>query len=158
MFGPRHTIESVAKKLIDGLDQGTVILPREESPQIDIENVELVMRSALARSRRQQAALIALGLVAAAVGICIAITQVITPPDASPGTGALQYRWPVLLLLSLIGMVIGFLCSLKAGERAAELKTFIHIYNLADQSTARRLAQREAPRLLRERELQAVAD
>ena len=162
MFGPKHTVESVAKELIDGFDQGTVVLRREESPQITMEitfeNLEGIMKSALARSRRKEAFFVGLGLTAAAVGIAVVTVQIVSHVDASQGTGWLRYGWPLAVLVSLVGVVVGFLVGRRAGERSAELNTFIRIYKLADQNTARRLAQREAPKLLRGREFQAAPE
>ncbi len=45
MFGPKHTIESVTKELVNGLEEGTIILHREAPTEADVETFESMMNS-----------------------------------------------------------------------------------------------------------------
>lgn len=151
MFGPRHSIESVSKELVDGLDEGTVVLRPEDSIAIDIENFKSMMRVILARQRRWFILTLCLGIPVALASALIALAFVLDPesqakPDGSPA------RWALMVLGCIVGAVIEFVFSYKFRVRTAELKTYLRVLELADESTARRLVHRVRPKF-REREL-----
>jgi hypothetical protein len=52
MLSPRHTFESVAKDLADGLEEGTIVLHPAEPTEADVKNFESMAEAELARYRR----------------------------------------------------------------------------------------------------------
>jgi len=152
MFGPKHTIESVTKELVDGLEEGTIILHPEEPTEADVENFKSMMKTTLARFRRREFALLTVSALAALVSIAIVFVDVVFQPENPSQAGDPHSRWAVMLLGCIVGATISFLFGLKTRERSVELKTYIRVLKMADDSTARRLVLREGPRL-REREL-----
>jgi len=151
MFGPRHTLESVTRELVDGFEEGTVVLRPEDLPDVDIEDFESRMRTSLARYRRREIAVLSLSMLAAIASIGIAVVQLLLHPESQTHTKDPHTLW-VALLGCIVGALMGFAFGYKSRERSVELKTFIRLLKLADPSTARRLAIREGPRL-RERQL-----
>lgn len=45
MFTPKHTVESITRELIDGLDRGTVILNELPEPKIIVMNVTITIET-----------------------------------------------------------------------------------------------------------------
>jgi hypothetical protein len=152
MFGPKHTIESVTKELVDGLEEGTTILHPEELTEADVENFASMMKVTLARSRRREAALLAIGTLSAIVSIVIVLVQVVFYPESQPYLSHTHISLTTILLGFILGAVMGYVLGFKARERSVELKIYIRILKMADAITARKLVLREGPRL-REREL-----
>jgi len=151
MFRQIHTIESVSKELVDGLEEGTIVLRPEDSIAIDIENFESEMRVILARHRRRIILMLCLIIPVTLVSALIGLALVLHPegqakPDGSPT------RWAVMVLGGVVGAVMGFMFSYKLRASTAELETYLRVLELADESTARRLVLRVGPKL-REREL-----
>ena len=137
MFGPRHTIESVTQEVVDGLEEGTIILRPEEPTDADVEDFESMMKTTLARYRRREVALLTASIFGAAVSILIALVQIGEP----------HARWAIMLVPCIGGALMGFVLGYKTRERSIELKTYIRVLKMADPSTARRLVLRVAPQL-----------
>ena len=137
MFGPRHTIESVTQEVVDGLEEGTIILRPEEPTDADVEDFESMMKTTLARYRRREVALLTASILGAAVSILIALVQIGEP----------HARWAIMLVPCIGGALMGFVFGYKTRERSIELKTYIRVLKMAGPSTARRLVLRVAPQL-----------
>ena len=71
MFGPRHTFESVAKDLVDGLEKGTIVLHPDEPTEADVEKFESAMEVAITRFQRRAAVLLVLGSLCILAGIMV---------------------------------------------------------------------------------------
>ena len=152
MFGPRHTIESVTKELVDGLEAGTVILRPEEPTEADVERFESMMKTSLARYRRRAVAVLTLSSLAAIASIAIALVPILLRSESQSKLGEPYTEWAVALSFSIVGALFGFVFGFRMRERSIELKTYIRVLKMADSGTARRLVLRVGPKL-REREL-----
>jgi hypothetical protein len=145
MFGPKHTFESVAKDLVDGLERGTIVLHPAEPTEADIKNFESMVKARLTSYRR-----IAIGLwvvTALLVTTAVLLPVILLPKDQS--LAGFPYGGPVefAILGFFAGMVTGHLFALRAHKRSVELMTFIQILKMADATTARRLVLWEGARL-----------
>src|SRR3954467_136291 len=112
MFGPRHTIESVTKELVDGLEERTIVLRLEDSTKVDIEDFESRIRTSLARYRRREILLLSLSALSAVASIVVVLMLVFLHPE-----GQEQTRDPNSLWLTVLGCIIGTLMGFVAGYR-----------------------------------------
>src|SRR4051812_26565052 len=73
MFRPKHTIEAVAKELIEGLDEGSVILSDGGNEQIDLvalqKDLADTINARVRRSRRLIVISVVVGLLAFLGGV-----------------------------------------------------------------------------------------
>jgi hypothetical protein len=147
MFGPKHTFESVAKELADGLEKGTIALHPEEPTEADVENFESMAIKNLAKYQRRLIAQLIVGNLCLVSGAYILWgPDVIYQGDHLRG-GILRAGWAISFAGSVLGAAAGFIGGLRSREHWVELKTFIRILKLADAETAKRLVLWERPRL-----------
>lgn len=84
MFGVKHTANSVAKELVEGLEDGSIVLRPEDLPAVSLEEVENRLREELANSQKSErrvlvaAPMSAIGFV---VGIATAFWASKTAPE-----------------------------------------------------------------------------
>jgi hypothetical protein len=147
MLGPRHTFESVAKDLADGLEEGTIVLHPAEPTEADVKNLESMAEAELARYRRLEIWLwIITGLlVVTAVSLPIILPAIF--PRSDHHAPEFPHSAELVIVGFFIGLLTGNLLTLKAHKRSVELKTFIQVLKMADASTARRLVLWEGPKL-----------
>jgi hypothetical protein len=138
MFGPTHTIGSVAYDLAAGLEDGTIALRPEEPTEADIKNFESMAEAELARYRRLEIRLWIIFAVLFAIAFSLpVILKVAFPHHAEP---ALEF--PLSAEIAIAGFFMGLLTGhllTKARKRSVELKTFIQVLKMVDAVTARRL-------------------
>jgi len=118
MFGPKHTIESVTKELVNGLEEGTIILQREVPTEADVETFESMMT--LARFRRVAVALLTVSTLAAIVSIAIVLVQLVQlvfHPESQSQAGDPHSGWAFMLLGSIVLAVTGFLAGRRVRVR-----------------------------------------
>ncbi len=149
MFGPKHTIESVAKELIDGLEDGTVTLHPKEPTETDIEHFRKSMAEAFERYRRREVIMrtVAAGLL---VSIAVALASAVTTFSFDAGS-KLQpeepySRWTVTFLGCIATLTAAAMLGYRAGKRAAEVRAYDGFLKMADDTTARRILLHEGPR------------
>ena len=144
MLGPKHTLDSVAKTLVNGLEEGTIALYPEEPTEADVENFESMAKASLARYRRMEIGLWV--FTALLVAMAVLLPVILLPKDQSVAGFPYSGRTEVAILGFFAGVVIGTLFARKAHKRSVELKTFIQILKIADISTAKQLVLWEGPR------------
>jgi hypothetical protein len=89
LFGPKRTFHSVVRELVDGLEQGTVVLPGDEHPK------GLPLSEKLPRLRR----------LAVATMVCSILLLVVQ-------VGLALYWWPERYPLLVMGTGVGILAAL----------------------------------------------
>jgi hypothetical protein len=139
MFGPKHTIGSVASELASGLEDGTIALRPEEPTEADIKNFEWMAEAQLARYRRLEIRLWIITFILLLTSLSLpVILRTVFPHNAEP---AIEFPFNAELVLvgGFMGMLVGNLLILKARKRSVELKTFIRVLKMADTVTAGRL-------------------
>ena len=152
MFGPRHTIESVTKELIDGLEEGTVLLRLPEPTEAEIREFELEVRIALRKYRRRHLLWVTLSTLTAIATLAAALTALFLHPQSQTERTDPYMTLAVSLIGGLLGVIAGYAFGYKSGKRTVELKTYMRVLRLADAVTVRRLVLRVRSGL-REREL-----
>jgi len=150
MFGPKHTIESVAKELIDGLEDGTVALHPKEPTETDIENFRRLMAAAFERYRRREATMRTVAAVLVGIALVAASALAATFPFHAGSKLQVEEpysRWVAMFLgyiaVSTVAAILGY----RAGKRAAEVRAYDRFLKMADNITAGRILLREGPRL-----------
>jgi hypothetical protein len=145
MFGPKHTVESVTRRIIDGLHDGTVTLPPEEEP-ISVADARVRLLQALSSFRSRAWTFLALTIILAIASAALAVSIVLS------GHGEESIRSIAQILIALFcfsgvflaGTLIAFL---RAREKATELKVYCSVLKMADEKTAQRLAVRISRKL-----------
>jgi hypothetical protein len=156
MFAPRHTVESVTRDLIDGLDGGTIRLPSEAMKDLTVEDVKEMMKEAMIRYRRRERRLMAALLAASVAGVVTTLLSLLLAieaavrPSSSP---ILAITLAAVIVFVFLGSVILPRRLFRVREKRVELKTFDHVLEVADQETCERLVPDLAGRLRRTKEL-----
>jgi hypothetical protein len=148
MFGPKHTFESVAKEIANGLEEGTITLHPEEPTEADIENFESMAEASIARYQRIE---IGLSIFTGLLLTTAIILPVILPPKNQPLDTSRYSSLMEIAFGFFAGSMTTFLFAVTTRKRSIELKTFIQILKLVDTTTARRLVLWERARLHRRR-------
>jgi hypothetical protein len=147
MFHPKRTFGSVAKELVNGLEDGTVTLHPEEPSEADVENFESMAIRSLAKHQRRLIAQLIGGNLCLFLGIYLLTGPELFDIASQPEGAGLRTIWAISLIVCVIGALSSFLLGLKSRERSIELKTVIRVLELADDTTAKRLVLWEGPRL-----------
>jgi len=153
MFRPKHTIEAVAKELIDGLDEGTVLLSYDGDEQIDVAALQkdlwVTINARARRSQRLIAISVTVGLVAFLGGVvALLLTEQQTLQAYHVGVGGLVFL--------LAGFLFGFAFStyrlMRTREGIADLRAMGQLLKDMDPESAIRVAPGVARRLRKEKE------
>jgi hypothetical protein len=147
MFGPKHTLESVAKALTDGLEKGTIALHPEEPTEADVENFESMAIKSLAKAQYRLVAHLIVGNLFLIMGLTVLTERDVFDLISQPEAAGLRAIWVFSLVICVLGTVSGFVLVLRSQKRSVELKTFIRILKMADATTAKRLVLWEGSRL-----------
>lgn len=140
MFQPRHTVESVTNRIMEGLHDGTVVVPAEEEP-ISVDAAQLQLTRALAVFRKRAWRFLTLTLILAISSAALAVSLVLS--GQGEGSSRLIAQLMILLFCCSGGFMAGCLfVFLKAREKATEIKTYVSVLKFADDKTAQRLASR----------------
>jgi hypothetical protein len=151
MFRPQRTVESVARELIDGLDEGTIeLFPDAE---LSLEDFRSQLAEAIKGSRRRETIFFTVCLILGAMSMAISLVAVLfggrEPASAPDHRTGIFVTAICLLAAGLAGFVVGLM---KARVTTTRLKTYASVLKMADHVTAEHLASQLARKLSRARQ------
>ena|SRR6266540_2880918 len=155
MMGPKYTIEAVTKELIDGLDDGSVVLYHDSLANIDVVDIEQRLSKAIQTGARQSRLLIYASLV---IGLLCFFGGVLALLLVEKQALQAYHIGVGALIALLFGILLGFAFStytvMKTREEIAELRAYHQILTNMDPDSAARIATQIAARLPRQNQFQ----
>jgi hypothetical protein len=139
LYGPKHTVESVVKELIEGLDEGTIVAREEELPHISKLEATEKIDGDLFRYRKKErfflgAAVVAVLLHIVGYGLLLFATS------------ANGFAYALLLISPLVLVSSSFSYS-RTREKMSELRTYSRVLRMADDAAAEQLGAKVMMRL-----------
>jgi uncharacterized membrane protein YuzA (DUF378 family) len=141
MFGPKHTIETVTKDLIERFDEGTVVLQPEEYRKLPLGRVRALFQEALNRSRGRERGVVWYIVLMFLLGSAFLILDSL---GLFGEIKILRYVANVLIGISLVWLILK---GIKIRERTVELKTIRTVLESLDDDDSSDVVPRIMVRL-----------